>query len=86
MRFYKPKYRIMKTVIKDLAVTFVGFVAFLPCMFLFSGDLLSEAIGLVYGFIFFRLLNTQRGKKCIRAYWRSSYRLEQAMFGGHADC
>lgn len=64
----------MKTVIKDLAVTFIGFAAFLPCMLVLSGDLLGEVTGLVYGFIFFRLLNTKHGKKCIRAYWRSSYR------------
>ena len=76
----------MKQCLKDLAVNFLGFAAFLPCMLLFSGDLLGEAIGLVYGCIFFSLLNTKRGKKYIRAYWRSSYRLEQAMFGGHADC
>ena len=76
----------MKTIIKDLAVTFIGFAAFSPCILIFSDGLLNEAIGLAYGFILYRMLYTQRGKKCIRAYWRSSYRLEQAMFGGHADC
>ncbi len=77
----------MKQTLKDLAVTFIGVIAFLPCMlFLIGGSLTDAGIGLVYGFIFFRLLDTQRGRRWTRAFWRSSYRLEKLLLGGNADC
>ena len=77
----------MKQTIKDLAVTFVGVMAFLPCMlFMFGGTIMSVAVGLIYGFIFFRLLDTQRGRRWTREFWRSSYRLEKLLLGGNADC
>lgn len=77
----------MKTIIKDLAVTFIGVTAFLPCiLFLFGCTVVTVVAGLVYGFEFFRLLDTQRGRKCLRTFWRSSYRLERTLLGGNADC
>ncbi len=77
----------MKQTIKDLAVTLVGFTAFLPCVLFVCGDSIIGVIaGLVYGFIFFRLCDTQVGRKCVRTFWRSSYRLERTLLGGNADC